>query len=82
MRDHPLLSHPCLSDLRIGKPVYTTRLHGDGRGNYVGATRETMSGCAIAHVGHLVTIDGQRVLELTGYLTVPRKQGDGAITNG
>ncbi len=69
----PLLDHPSLSDLAVGKAVYLTRLYGDGRGNYVGATRETMSRCAIAHVGHLVTIDGQRVLELTGYLTVPRR---------
>ncbi|MBB2157241.1 hypothetical protein HLH33_13120 [Gluconacetobacter diazotrophicus] len=71
MAKNPLLQHPCLSDLAIGKAVYTTRLYGDGKGAYVGATREDGAACAIAHIGRLITIDGQRVLELTGYLTTP-----------
>lgn len=81
MADHPMLAHPCLADLVIGKAVYTTRLHGDGRGNYVGATREAVSGCAIAHVGRLVMRDGERVLELTGYLTVPRRTKEEATND-
>ncbi|MBB2196600.1 hypothetical protein HLH44_03820 [Gluconacetobacter sp. 1c LMG 22058] len=74
MADHAIPPHPCLTDLVIGAPAYTTCLYGDGKGAYVGATREDGSACAIAHVGRLVTIDGQRVLELTGYLTVPRRR--------
>ncbi|CAP57521.1 hypothetical protein GDI3578 [Gluconacetobacter diazotrophicus PA1 5] len=66
-----MLSHSCLSDLTIGKEAYKTRLYGDGKGGYVGATREDGGACAIAHVGRLVTVDGKRVLELTGYLTTP-----------
>ncbi|GBQ32124.1 hypothetical protein HLH34_04205 [Gluconacetobacter azotocaptans] len=76
MPDNPLPSHSCLSDLVIGQAAYTTRLYGDGKGAYVGATREDGGACAIAHVGRLVTIDGQCVLELTGYLTTPAR-GEG-----
>lgn len=81
MSDNSLPSHPCLADLMIGKEAYKTRLYGDGRGSYVGATREVGGACAIAHVGRLVTIDGQRVLELTGYLTVPRHTKEEARDN-
>ncbi|MFW7267456.1 hypothetical protein ACMAUO_05725 [Gluconacetobacter sp. Hr-1-5] len=73
MPSNPLLSHHCLADLVIGKEYCKMRFYGDGQGAYVGAAREDGSACAIAFAGRLVTIDGQRVLELTGYLTVPKR---------
>lgn len=74
MSDHPMLSHPCLSDLVIGAECCKLHLYGDGRGAYVGAAREEGDVCAIAFAGRLVTIDGQRVLELTEYLTTPQRE--------
>lgn len=77
MSDHPLLSHPCLSDLVIGKDAYKIEIFGDSRGNYVGTVREEISSCAIALVGRPVTRGDQRVLVMKGFLTVPKRPEGG-----
>ncbi|WP_282758375.1 hypothetical protein [Komagataeibacter saccharivorans] len=61
-----LSDHPLLQGLEFGKEIYSIEIHGNGRGEYVGITREDDSPCRIVFRGSLVTENGRKLIRARG----------------
>ncbi|GCE79369.1 hypothetical protein [Komagataeibacter oboediens] len=61
-----LSSHPLLQGLEFGKEIYSVEIHGNGRGDYVGITREDDGPCCIVFRGSLVTENGRKLIRARG----------------
>lgn len=72
-----LSSHPLLQDLEFGKEIYTVEIHGNGRGDYVGITREDDGPCCIVFRGSLVTENGRKLIRARGTQAWTREKGEG-----
>ncbi|QBL93106.1 MULTISPECIES: hypothetical protein [Komagataeibacter] len=61
-----LSNHPILQGLEFGKEIYSVEIHGNGRGEYVGVTREDDGPCCIVFRGSLVTENGRKLIRARG----------------
>ncbi|GBQ65725.1 hypothetical protein [Komagataeibacter swingsii] len=61
-----LSSHPLLQGLEFGKEIYSIEIHGNGKGEYVGITREDDGPCCIVFRGSLVTENGRKLIRARG----------------